>query len=565
MKMMKAKTIGPENTSRFMRYEKVFATLIKYGFEDIVSHPPFNKILPQTNVLVPSRNGKKVSQFTRHERIRLVCEELGTTFIKFAQIASNRPDLLPEPLIDELTKLQDNAPVVPIAVIQDMLAAELPRPVDELLDFFDETPLASASMAQVHRARLKGGKEVVLKIQRPEIRAEIAADIAILKNIVSIIDNYFPQYQVYNPGALVKMFEQSINEELSFKAEARNLRQFQHMFANNPDVFIPELYEELSTDRIICMEYVDGYKVTDLENLRAFKITGQDLALRGIQLYFEQVFEHNFFHADPHPGNIFVLEDGRIAFLDFGMMGTIIESDKGLFANILLSMYEQDVQGLKKAILKFSSGLDKEKQRELEYDIINVLRNYTNVSIENIDGNEVMKGLNALFFDYKIRIPPNLLLLLKALIIIEGVGLKLDPDYDIIANIGPYVKKLLATKYDPQKWGKDVLRSIEESSLLIKDLPEDIREIIHKIKEGKLHVEFEHKGLDPVLQKTDIFINRIAFTLITVAIIVSSSIIIVADVPPRVYNISVLGFAGLIVAAVLTIRLLVAISRHGRI
>ncbi len=562
---MKAKAISPENTSRFMRYEKVLATLIKYGFEDIVSHPPFNKVLPQTNILVPSRNGKKVSQYTRYERIRLVCEELGTTFIKFAQIASNRPDLLPEPLIEELTKLQDNAPAIPLPVIRQMLDAELPRPVDELLEYFEEKPLASASIAQVHRARLHGGKEVILKIQRPEIRAEIAADIAILKNIVSIIDGYFPQYQVYNPAALVRMFEQSINEELSFKAEARNLRQFRNMFAQNPDVFIPDLYEELSTDRIICMEYVDGYKVTDLENLRAFKITGKDLALRGIRLYFEQVFEHSFFHADPHPGNIFVLEDGRIAFLDFGMMGTIIESDKVLFANILLAMYEQDVQNLKKAILKFSSGLDKEKQRELEYDIINVLRNYTNVSIENIDGNEVMKGLNALFFDYKIRIPPNLLLLLKALVIIEGVGLKLDPEYDIIANIGPYVKKLLAQKYDPQKLGKDVLRTIEEGTLLVKDLPEDIREIIRKVKEGKLHVEFEHKGLGPVLQNTDIFINRIAFTLITVAIIVSSSIIIVADVPPRVYNISVLGFIGLIIAAVLTFRLLYAISRHGRI
>ena len=562
---MRPNKIRTGASSRLMRYERVFTTLIKYGFEDILSHPPFNKIFPQDKFLVPTRRGKKVSKFTRYERIRMVCEELGTTFIKFAQIASNRPDLLPEELIAELAKLQDSAPAVPVEHIKAILTNAFPRPLDELLDEFDETPLASASIAQVHRAKLKGGKEVVLKIQRPNIKTEIDIDISILHNLVSIIDSYFPKYQVYNPGELVKMFEQSILEELSFRIEANNLKQFKRMFVDNSDVYVPDIYEELCTDEVLCLEYIDGYKITDLESLRKFRITGRDLALRGISLYFEQVFEHGFFHADPHPGNIFVMEDGKIAFIDYGMMGTVIESDKIQFANILLSMYEKDVEGLKKAILKFSKGLDRSKRRELEYDIVYFLRNYTNLAIENIDGNEVMKGLNALFFDYKIQIPAKLLLLLKALMIIEGVGLKLDPEYDIIANIGPFAKKLMSKKYNAQSLRTGMIKSIEESTLLMQELPEDLREILHKIRDGKLRIEFQHRGLSPLYQNLDIIVNRLAFTLIIVAVVIASSLIVIADLSPKMYNVPVLGLVGFAIAAILTIRLLYSIATHGRI
>ncbi len=550
--------------SKLGRYEKVASTLIKYGFEDLLSHPPFNRLLPQSNILVPERGGKKVSKYSRYERIRLVCEELGTTFIKFAQIASNRPDLLPEGLISELEKLQDSAPQVPIEDIHNILQVEFGTSFSEVVAYFNPIPIASASMAQVHRARLRGGKEVVLKIQRPGIYETIHSDIAILKNLVSIIENYFPQYKIYQPSELVKMFEDSITEELSFQLEANNLEHFQTMFKNNKDVFIPAIYRELCTDKIICMEYVEGYKITDLENLKKFNITGEELALRGISLYFEQVFEHGFFHADPHPGNIFVLEDGRIAFIDYGMVGTVIDKDKILFAKILLSMYDKDVHGLKKAILKFSTGLTKEQERAFEYDVIYFLRQYSRISLENIDGNEVMRGLNSLFFDYKIRIPSNLLLLIKALVIIEGVGLKLNPDYDIIENIGPYVQRLLSKKYNPDRLQKELLRSIEDTTDLIRDMPSDIRSIIHKIKEGKLHVEIEHKGLEPFAASLNKTVNRLSFTLVIVAIIIGSSLIVVAKVPPFFYEIPMIGVIGFAISALLTFWLINAIRKANK-
>ncbi len=552
---MKASSTTISSTYKIKRYEKIFSTFIKYGFEDILSHPPLSSLWPQSNVLVPTRGGKKVSQYSRYERIRMVCEELGTTFIKFAQIASNRPDLLPEELIHELEKLQDKAPVIPTDEIYKTLSSELLRPLDELVEYFDPTPVACASMAQVHKATLKGGKEVALKIQRPGIRKIIGADISILYNIVSIIDSYFPQYNDYQPRELLKMFEQSINEELNFRMEVNNLMHFQHMFKDDAKIFIPSVYKELCTEKVICMDFVQGYKITDLDQLAAFDITGKELAHRGISLYFDQVFDHGFFHADPHPGNIFVLEDGRIALIDYGMVGSVSEPDKIAFAKILLAIYTKDVKGLKRAILKFSNGLTKDQDREFEYDIIYFLRQYSQISLKDIDGNEIMRALNSLFFDYKIKIPANLLLLLKALIIIEGVGLQLDPNYDIIQNIGPYAQRLINKTYNPQRLKKDLIRTIEETNYLIQDMPSDIREIINKVKAGKLHLEFEHKGLQPFSNALSQSIYNLSFAMIIVALLISSSIIILAKIPPFYQDISLIGVFGIITACVMMVRL----------
>lgn len=561
---MKVSKQSVKASSRLVRYEQVISVLIKYGFEDLLSHPPLNKFVPQQTFLVPNRNGRKVSQYSRYERLRLACEELGTSFIKFAQIASNRPDLIPDGLIQEFSKLQDQVKPVPLVQINEILDNELIRPLNDFVEYFDKKPLAAASMAQVHRAKLKGGQDIVLKIQRPGIIDSIYNDIAILKNIISVINNFFPQYKDYHLEEIVKMFEESIMEELNFRLEATNLKHFKKMFKGNEDVYIPDIYEELCTEKIICLEYIDGIKITNLEALQKLGIIGKEVAKKGIDLYFEQVFVHGFFHADPHPGNIFILKNGKIAFIDYGMMGSVTETDKIQFARLLLSVYERDVKSMKKAILKFSSGLSKEKQIELEYDIIYFLRNYSNVRLENIDSNEVMKGLNALFYLYKIKIPSKLLLLLKALVIIEGVGLMIDPEYDMISNIGPYAKRLLLKKYNPNQFQEEVLQTIEGGTLLLKDLPDDLRSIIRKIKEGKIHIEIEHKGLDPLLQTTEIVVNRISFTLITVAIILGSFLCISAELPPKILDVSAIGFVGLVISFLLALRILYSISRHGK-
>lgn len=551
------------SNSLIRRYEKVIGVLIKYGFEDVISHPPFNRLIPKSKKWIPIRDGRPVFAYTRYERMRMVCEELGTTFIKFAQIAANRPDLLPEELITELESFQDHAPTVPQAEIKAAFLREFEKAPEDLFEWFDYKPIAAASMAQVHRARLIGGKEVVLKVQRPGIRETIEQDITILKQLANLVETYLPQYAAFQPLELVKMFEASIRKELRFTVEAANLFRFQEQFKGNPDIYVPDWYPEFTTDRILCMEYIDGIKINDLEKMRSIGMTGPELAIKGINLYYEQVFEYGFFHADPHPGNIFIMPDQRVCFVDYGMMGVILDSDKELMATLLLAIAEEDVEGLKKALLKFTKDEKFEDEKELEYDIIEFLSSYSEMSIDQIEGAEVMEGLNRMFFKYKIRVPSNLLLLLKALIIIEGVGLMLDPKYNIIKNIEPFVRKLLGKKYNPQKLTKSVIKALGDLTRMAVNLPEDVEQVVHKLREGKLQIEFEHKGLEPLYHKMETVSNRIAFTLLLVALIIGSSLIVIADVPPHVNHVPVLGFLGFIISGLLAVRLIISILRHG--
>ncbi len=546
------------------RYEKVIGVLVKYGFADVAMHPPFNRFVPKWKRLIPKHDGLPVTEFTRYERMRMVCEELGTTFIKFAQIASNRPDILPEELVEELQKFQDQALPVPVDDIRATLEQELGDKLAKSFEFIDYQPIASASMAQVHRARLVGGQEVVLKVQRPGTGDTVELDIQILKSLARFVEDRFDKFDAYQPMELVKMFETSIQKELDFTLEAGNMRRFEEQFRGNPDIYVPTVYTELCTEKVLCMEYIDGLKCTDLAALQRIGMSGPELALKGINLYFEQVFDHGFFHADPHPGNIFVLPDQRVCFIDYGMMGTVMETDRELLADLLLAVHDHDTEGLKQALLQFSWDEEKIDQKSLEYDINEFFQNYSNIGLSDIDSNEVMAALNSLFFDYKIRVPSNLLLLLKALVIIEGVGLMLDPKYNIIENIHPYVSRLLRRKYSPVKLSKRMARTLGELSKLATSLPEDMEEVIEKIKRGKLHIEFEHRGLEPLDSALDVASKRISFGLVLGALILGSALLVIADVPPHYKNIPMVGVIGFIVAGLFGLRWMASIWRQGR-
>ncbi len=546
------------------RYEKVISVLVKYGFADVALHPPFSRFIPKWKRLIPKHDGHPVTEFTRYERMRMVCEELGTTFIKFAQIASNRPDILPEELVEELQKFQDHAMQVPVEDIKATLEQELGYKLTKAFESIDYEPIASASMAQVHRAKLIGGQEVVLKIQRPGIGSTVELDIQILKSLARFVEDRFDRFDAYQPVELVKMFEASIQKELDFTLEAGNMRRFEVQFRGNPDIYVPTVFPELCTEKVLCMEYIAGIKCTDLTSLEHIGMTGAKLALKGINLYFEQVFDHGFFHADPHPGNIFVLPDQRVCFIDYGMMGNVMETDRELLADLLLSIHDHDMEGLKSSLLHFSWDEEKIDQKSLEYDINEFFQNYSNIGIADIDSNEVMAALNSLFFDYKIRVPSNLLLLLKALVIIEGVGLMLDPQYNIIKNIHPYVSRLLRRKYSPAKLSKRMSRTLGELSKLATSLPEDLEEIIGKLKRGKLHIEFEHRGLEPLDSAVDVASKRISFGLVLGALILGSSMLVIADVPPHFKNIPVIGVIGFVLSGLFGLRWMASIWRQGK-
>ena len=547
------------------RFRQVVAVLLKYGFSDIVGHSSISKILPESDKLVPHREGHSVFELNRFVRMRLACEELGTTFIKFGQILSNRPDILPEELIAEFERFQDRVSPVPEEQIREILESAYDKPLSEIFEFIDYHPLASASIGQVHRGVLTNGKKVVLKVMRPDITETIKADIEILRTLAQVAIERFPETQAYQPLDLVLMFERSITKELKYNTELGNLLRFKRNFEGHPEIYVPTPYTEYCTQKVLVMEYIQGIKINNRAELIAHGFDPHEIAVKGIALYFEQVFDHGFFHADPHPGNFFILYDGRICFLDFGMMGTIIEADQYLLGDLMLSLARADVSGLMRILEEFSNDPRMLDKVTLEYDIIEFFEEYSSVALDEIEGEEVMAGLNKLFFEYHIKIPQNLLLLLKALVMIEGIGLHLDPKYKIIEEMRPYIERLMARRYSPKRLLESTSHRWMDFRYLAQSLPKDIKNVVNRIKEGKITIEVEPKGWDPVYQNLDAISNRIAMAIIVAAMIMGSGLVVLSDIPPKVSGIPVIGVIGFIIAAFFAFRLFSSIRKHGKL
>jgi ubiquinone biosynthesis protein len=552
-----------EKTPYFKRYREIIGILVKYGFEDVVAHTRFKTL--NWHRFMPDRDGTPAMQFTRYERIRLACEELGATFIKFGQILSNRGDLFPQELLIQLEKLQDKVPSVSFADLKPKLEREYGKPLEEVFQSIVEIPLASASIAQVHKVVLKTGEDAVLKIQKPSIRKSVTADIEIMRDLAKILENNFPESAVFQPVELVNTFEKAIRREMNFVTEATSMKRFTKNFAEDKRVYVPKVYDDLTTQKVICQEFVDGKKLSNVTAIKAAGLSPEDAAKMGLDLYFIQVFEHGFFHADPHPGNIFVMPDGRLSFIDFGMMGTLAAEDQYILGDLMYYIYVQDTKKLADTIEAMSKGATTiQKRHEFEQEIRDFLELAHTTSISEVEMSDIIEGLRKVMYEYKISISSNFHLLMRALIIIEGVGLMLYPEYNLMEEVQPYAKRIMAKRYSPQELLKRVYNSIQEVGELALDLPNDIREILFKLKEGKLRVEFEHKGLEPVTQKLDVVSNRIAFAIIVAAMILGSAIVIHAKIPPMYHNVPILGIVTFMLAGFFAFRLLYAISKHGK-
>lgn len=552
-----------EKTPYFKRYREIIGILVKYGFEDIVAHTRFKSLNWQR--FMPDRDGRHAMQFTRYERIRLACEELGATFIKFGQILSNRADLFPQDLLIQLEKLQDKVPSVPFNELKPKLEREFGKPLEEVFESIVEIPLASASIAQVHKVKLKTGEDAVLKIQKPSIRKNVTADIEIMRDLAKIVESNFPESAVFQPVELVNTFEKAIKREMNFVTEATSMKRFTKNFAADARVYVPKVYDNLTTQKVICQEFVDGKKLSDVAAIKAAGLLPEDAAKMGLDLYFIQVFDHGFFHADPHPGNIFIMPDGRLSFIDFGMMGMLAPEDQYILGDLMYYIYVQDSKKLADTIEAMAKGATTiQKRHEFEQEIRDFLELAHTTTISEVEMSDIIEGLRKVMYEYKISISSNFHLLMRALIIIEGVGLTLYPEYNLMEEVQPYAKRIMAKRYSPKELFKRIYSSVQEVGELALDFPNDIREILFKLKEGKLRVEFEHKGLEPMTHKLDVVSNRIAFAIIVAAMILGSAIVIHAKIPPMYHNVPILGIVTFALAAFFAFRLLYSISKHGK-
>jgi len=546
------------------RYNQIAQTLVKYGFDDVVAALNLEKSASLISSIVGDKKREEIKKFSKYERVRMAFEELGPAFVKFGQILSNRPDYIPSELIKELEKLQDSASPVTFNEIKTIIEQELGQTLEEAFETFDEAPLASASIAQVHLARLKTGQKVVVKVQRPNIEKIIETDTEIMLNLAGLMEKYMPEYRYLNPIGMVKVFRDTIRLELDFYHESYNLERFKANFENDPIIHTPTFYKTHSRKRILTMEFIEGCKISDLEKIRSWGLNPEVIAHKGIDVMFKQIFVQGFFHADPHPGNVFVMPDGRLCYLDFGMMGTIVSDDRENLSSIFIGVFTKDARRIVRALRKLSGTRQFPNEDLLEHRILELVDQYSNLSLKEIKISSFFNQFKNLIIDYKITVPQDFFLLIKAISTTEGVGLKLYPELNLMKKMEPFVQGMLKRKLNPLKFARNIYLAATDMSQFIKSFPNDLRDIVDKLRYGVIKVDIEHLGLEPLNKTLDKVSNRISFAIIAAAMMIGSSMIVHAKLPPFYNGIPILGLIGFILAVFFSLILIWSIFKHGK-
>ncbi len=547
------------------RYKEIIFILLKYGFKEVG-----NRVrIGYARRFIFKKISKSEIQENLEKpfavRIRLVLEELGPTFIKFGQMLSMRPDILPKNIIMELQKLQDQVPPVPFSQINEVIKSQFDKPVSEVFKSFNEEPEAAASIAQCHRAMTFEGEDVAVKIKRPFIKEVIIKDLSILFELAVIAEKYFPELKLLNPKGVIEEFALSIQYELDFLKEGRNVEAFRKCFKNETGIHIMKIYWKLCTENILTMEYIDGIKASDMEGLKRSNIDFKTIAVNGANIFLKQVFDLGFFHADPHPGNIFILKDNIIALIDFGIIGYIDDFLQKQLGKALVAFVERDPEGLIKVLRELELIEDSKITRALYYDLKNLINYYYNISLSQLNLATVIFELIEIIRKHHIKIPVDLVLLAKAISAVEALGKKLYPEFDIIEVAKPYVSKLMISRINPFNKMKDITDLFQDSSMLLKNLPEELHSILKKIRKDQLTVKIEHSNLDYFVKEMDKSSNRISFSIIIASVLVGSSLIINLDKGPYFFGIPLLGLVGYVTAGILGLWLLVGIIKSGRL
>ncbi len=543
---------------RLRRYRQVMVVLVKYGFGDVVDRLGSGTV--RGRIL---RRGPRV--ISTAQRLRMALAELGPTFVKFGQLLSTRPDILPEHYIHELEKLQDEVPPFPFEQVEAVFLEDLGKRPGELFAVFEQTPFASGSIAQVHKALLDSGRRVAVKVQRPGIPSLIETDLAILAELASLAEKHVPELRWFRPADLVDQFARTIRRELDFVAEAQAIERFRRNFEGDPARFVPALHWQYTTSRILTTDYVDGVKVTHVEELEARGYDRKAIARNGARVILKEVFEHRLFHADPHPGNFFVLEGNVIAAVDFGIVGRLDDETAEQLGLLFTAVIQKDSEEILRVFRNLRLLHEDVDVALLRADIADFLDQYHGLPLEKLNTERMIEEMLRMVRRHRIILPVNLALLGRMLAVSSGVGRMLDPEFNIIEEARPFVRSFLTARLDPRRTARKVMRTWRDYQAMLRSLPGDLEEIAAKLKRGEMLVSLHHEGLSRFILEMDRSSNRLAFGMIVAALIVGSSLIIQLQRGPMVFGFSALGLIGYLIAGLLGLWLVVAILRSGRI
>ncbi len=544
----------------FKRLEEIIKVLTKYEFVDILKKTR----LENTFTRVFHSKLKMELDATAPERILLVFEELGTTFIKFGQILSTRPDLVGTDVANELMKLQDKVPAVPFELIKKEVEDELGSPISEVFLEFSEEAVAAASIAQVHKAKLKDGTVVAVKVQRPNIVGQIRKDITIMRYLGGLLERRISNLEYYNVSAIIDEFQRAIIKELDFALESRNIKKFGSLFEKNDKICVPKAYTEYSTTKVLTMDYIDGVKITEIPE-SDFEINGKSVAKTGAECYFKQIFEYKYFHADPHHGNFFIKENNVLCFIDFGMMGHLDSEFVDSLAELFVFITKYDINGIINQLIYMEIiDADNTDTEALKYDIIDMLDEYFGAEIKNLGGLINEFSTPDLMQKYNIKLPRDFILLGKVLTMIEDLGRVLDPDFNAFEVTKPLITKLLRERLNPLHILDYQTQYLFELQHIGKDLPRAINETLLKARKGEIGVELEVKELDDFSMKLEKIIDRVSIALIVSSLIIGSSLILQSGrgIPIPSLGFSAVGTLIFLIAVILAVIIVINILRQ---
>jgi ubiquinone biosynthesis protein len=543
------------------RSREIVAVLLNYGFGDVVDRVGFRDAWYRWRKWF-ARKGhapKPVQHVTTVERIRRTLEDLGPTFIKFGQVMSTRPDLVPAAMIIELQRLQESVPPFPSDVAVAQLERELGRPLDELFAAFDQEPLAAGSLGQVHRAIHFNGTPLAVKIRRPDAVRDVERDVSLMQELAVLTDRHIVEAQVFDPIGLVKHFTRTIRRELNFAREGRTMDEFRRLFKDDPTLYVPTVYWELTTESVLTMEFVEGLRLDQLDRRAGAAHCGAELAARGAKIFMKQAFELGVFHGDPHPGNIRVRDDGTICLLDYGMVGMLETSTREQLVDLFVAVSRQDVDAAVRLVLQIGEAVRDVDLPLLQVDMRDFVANYYGVELERLNVGRMLSDFVNILSTHGIRNPGSLMLLIRALVTLEGVGRSLDPEFNMAGYLQPFVESLVRDRYHPGRMAERILRNSQELAKLAGEVPGYLTTTLRKFSEDDLHIQLQHQNLDHFISEMERSSNRLVVGIVVAALIVASALII-----SRGVNIVWLTVPIYLLSSLLAVWLIYGIFRSGR-
>jgi ubiquinone biosynthesis protein len=502
------------------RLRQILAVLAKHGFVDIVDRMDLGKFLPSRLAAF----AESQADLSIQERLRASFEELGPTFVKLGQLLSTRPDLMPEAYIEEFTKLQDNVQPLPFEVVKQTVEQELNRKIEDAFLSFEKTPLAAASIGQVHEAVLHTGEKVVVKVQRPEIQKIIDTDVSLLAFLAGLLEKYVPESRVVSPRIIVNEFFRTLSYELDFKVEANNMLKMAENMSSIPEIVIPRVYKNLSTQKILTLERLDGIRVNDIKAMDAAGIDRKHVVAVGARAFFKSVMIDGLFHGDLHGGNLFVLPGSRLGIIDFGIVGRLSEKSRDQLANMVMALVSEDYETLCYYYAELGAADTSLDFESFQREVRNTLSPYMGLSLNELNVGKILIEATKIATKYNIKIPGDWMIVFKAILTIEGMGRTLDPEFDLLSAGKDLVKELVKNQYSMQRLTKDFLWVAKDISALLQVLPRQIRWMFRKLASNDFAIEIKSPELAEIREQLDTNSRRISASIVVAGLFIASSL-----------------------------------------